>query len=116
MQRIPVSQIIVHPAYNSNTMDNDMALIKLATPITFPADNRIAPVCLPSASNLYENVNAIVTGWGTTSSGGTQPNELQEVTVPTLTNTQCRLLYGTSITSNMICAGPIAGGEKFLSG
>ncbi|XP_066984559.1 clotting factor G beta subunit-like [Macrobrachium rosenbergii] len=116
-QRILASQIVVHPSYSSSTMDNDIALIKLATPITFQPDNKIAPVCLPDAGNLYENVNAVVTGWGTTTSGGIQPNELQEVTVPTLTNTQCRLSYGTaSITANMICAGPLAGGKDSCQG
>ncbi|XP_066986717.1 serine proteinase stubble-like [Macrobrachium rosenbergii] len=115
-KRILASQIIIHPSYILSSVDNDIALIKLATPITFQPDNKIAPVCLPDAGNLYENVNAVITGWGTTTFGGIQPNELQKVTVPTLTNTQCRLSYGIAITANMICAGLLTGGKDTCQG
>merc|ERR1712037_894730 len=46
-----------------------------------------------------------VTGWGTLSSGGSQPTVLQEVDVTVTTNTACKNAYGSSmITANMICA------------
>lgn len=115
-QRLSIAQIIVHPSYSPITYDNDIALIKLSSPITFPSNNKIAPICFPTAGNLYANVQAIVTGWGTTSSGGTQPNQLYEVTIPTLSNTQCCLSYGLSITSNMICAGLAFGGKDSCQG
>ncbi|XP_068227422.1 chymotrypsin-like protease CTRL-1 [Palaemon carinicauda] len=57
--------IIMHPNYNTNTYDNDMTLIKLSSPLTFPSDNKVAPVCLPDAGNTYSDVTATVTGWGT---------------------------------------------------
>ena len=51
----------------------------------------------------------MVSGWGTLSSGGRQPDVLQEVTVNTMTNGQCTsspMKYpGSYITNNMICAG-----------
>ncbi|XP_064099771.1 transmembrane protease serine 9-like [Macrobrachium nipponense] len=116
-QKIKALFMIVHPQYNSNTLDNDMALIKLESAVTFPADNKIAPVCLPDPGNAYANVNATVTGWGTTASGGTQPQELYEVVVPTMTNTKCQQSYGTnSITANMICAGVDVGGKDSCQG
>ncbi|XP_066942680.1 transmembrane protease serine 9-like [Macrobrachium rosenbergii] len=115
-EKRPVSQIIVHPQYNSGTYDNDMALLKLSSPIPFPSDNKIAPVCLPDPQNAYDDVDAIVTGWGTLSSGGSQPNELHEVTVPTMTNSKCQQSYGSSITSNMICAGLDEGGKDSCQG
>ncbi|XP_064101024.1 serine proteinase stubble-like [Macrobrachium nipponense] len=116
-QKIKALFMIVHPQYNSATLDNDMGLIKLAYAVTFPADNKIAPVCLPDPGNDYANVNATVTGWGTTTSGGTQPQELYEVVVPTMTNTKCQQSYGTnSITANMICAGVDAGGKDSCQG
>ncbi|XP_068231252.1 transmembrane protease serine 9-like [Palaemon carinicauda] len=111
-----VSQIIVHPQYSSKTFDNDMALLKLSSPISFPSDNKIAPVCLPDAGNAYDNVDAIITGWGTTSAGGSQSYNLQEVTVPTMTNSKCQQSYGSSITNNMICAGLDAGGKDSCQG
>ena len=49
---------------------------------------------------------ALVTGWGRNSSSGPQSNILQEATVTTLTNSQCRSSSHRHdrITENMICA------------
>ncbi|KAK7080983.1 hypothetical protein SK128_023119 [Halocaridina rubra] len=115
-QVMAIAQIIVHVDYDSSTEDNDIALIKLSQQIVFPADNKIAPICLPDAGNQYNDVETIVTGWGTDSIGGSQPYELYEVTVPTMSNTQCEAYYGASITDNMICAGYAAGGKDSCSG
>merc|ERR1712172_427605 len=54
---------------------------------------------------IGEYLPATVTGWGTLSSGGSQPTVLQEVDVTVTTNTACKNAYGSSmITANMICA------------
>ena len=59
----------MHSNYDPVTLDYDIALIKLTTPLTFESDNKIAPVCLPPSGSLYVGVDAIVTGWGALSSG-----------------------------------------------
>ena len=51
------------------TLNNDIALIKLSSPISFPSNNKIAPVCLPESGNDFTGEDAIVTGWGTTKYG-----------------------------------------------
>ena len=62
-QRITPSQWINHPDYGSgNPYDNDFAIIKLASPVSF--SDRVSPICLPSASTNYDNKVATVTGWG----------------------------------------------------
>lgn len=105
-QSITPSQFINHPNYIANTLDNDFAIIKLESPVSF--SDRVSPICLPSTSTNYDNKVATVTGWGTLSSGGSQPNILQKVDVNTITNAQCSAsdtVYSASqITSNMICA------------
>lgn len=115
-QRLDIQQLVPHPDYNDQTSDNDIALIQVASSITFSGDNLVAPVCLPNANDLFENVNAIVSGWGTLESGGNQPNELYDVTVPTMSNSQCQNSYGSSITDNMICAGLQEGGKDSCQG
>ncbi len=57
---------MVHPDYflNETGMDNDISLLKLAKPIAFPSNNKIAPVCLPTVGETYNKVMATVTGWG----------------------------------------------------
>ena len=53
-------------------------------------------------------LKAIASGWGTLSSGGSQPSTLREVTLDTMSNSQCTSSNNYNwwqITSNMICAG-----------
>ena len=68
---------IDHPEYNRDTSDNDFAIITLASPVTF--SSAVGTICLPSASESCENLLATITGWGTTSYQGTQPNILKKV-------------------------------------
>jgi len=96
-----------HPSYNSRNEDNDFSVLTLCESVAFTND--IRPVCLPpSSGSNYDNVNAVVSGWGTLSSGGSRPSTLMEVTVNTMTNSQCTgssTAYSSSdITSNMLCA------------
>uniref|UniRef100_A0A3P9MLX0 Peptidase S1 domain-containing protein n=1 Tax=Oryzias latipes TaxID=8090 RepID=A0A3P9MLX0_ORYLA len=109
-----VSRIIVHPNYNSPPKDNDVALLKLTSPVTF--NNYISPVCLAAqGSNFPGGTTAWVTGFGTLSSGGSTSSTLQEVSVPIVSNTQCRDSY-SSLTSNMMCAGLTEGGKDSCQG
>jgi len=104
-QRVRVCSVTDHPQYNAATTDYDFSILTLCDPVTFATD--VAPVCLPSTSNYADdNVNAVVSGWGTLQSGGSQPNLLQDDTVQTMTNAQCRATgYSSSqITNQMICA------------
>uniref|UniRef100_A0A671SC23 Transmembrane protease serine 9-like n=1 Tax=Sinocyclocheilus anshuiensis TaxID=1608454 RepID=A0A671SC23_9TELE len=113
-----VSQIIKHPAYNSITEDNDITLLHLSSPVTFT--DHIRPVCLASAnSTFFKSTVSWVTGWGNIRTGASLPSPqiLQEVDVPVVGNKQCKCLYGVStITDNMLCAGPLEGGKDSCQG
>uniref|UniRef100_A0A3P9LFG8 Peptidase S1 domain-containing protein n=1 Tax=Oryzias latipes TaxID=8090 RepID=A0A3P9LFG8_ORYLA len=98
-----VSRIIVHPNYNSPPKDNDVALLKLTSPVTF--NNYISPVCLSSPAVLQ----------CFSSFPGSTSSTLQEVSVPIVSNTQCRDSY-SSLTSNMMCAGLTEGGKDSCQG
>ena len=77
-QRVTPKEWIIHPSYNNGAnLNNDFAIIKLASPVSF--SDRVSPICLPSASTNYDSKVATVTGWGTLASGGSQPNILQKV-------------------------------------
>ena len=107
--RVDVAEILDHPDYNSDTLDNDYAILRLANPVNFT--NEVSPACLPAdVSATYAGVLATVTGWGTMKAGygapgGKRPTELQDVDVPVGTNEWCNEKYGYGITDNMICAG-----------
>ena len=101
---VDVAEIINHPDYNNETVDNDFAILRLANPVNFTKEVR--PACLPADLNAtYAGVTATVTGWGDLSTGGSSPDVLQEVDVTVTTNAECNNAYGGEITKNMICAG-----------
>ena len=65
----------------------------------------VQPICLPVPGGDYDNVTAVVTGWGRLNSSGPLADILQEATVRTLSTEQCRGKYGENrISDNMICA------------
>ena len=83
-----------------------MAVIQLVQAVALTPS--VSPVCLPQPQLTSDNVEALVTGWGTLASGGPQPRLLQEVMVDTLTNAECSSAPSrynmTMITPRMLCA------------
>ncbi|KAF5283117.1 hypothetical protein FQA39_LY17424 [Lamprigera yunnana] len=100
---VSVSQIFVHPDYNSRTIDFDVSVLHLGGSITFSdsAQPTILTTTPQSAGNLR---SATVSGWGALSSGGGSPSVLYAVDVEEFTNADCNNAYG-SITDRMICFG-----------
>lgn len=62
-QTVDVESIHPHPDNNAGTNQNDFAILKLKTRVK--RTKFVSPVCLPGATNLTENTNVVVTGWGT---------------------------------------------------
>lgn len=117
--QVHIAQIIRHPQYNPNTFNNDIALLRLETPIAIGGSgaNKIATIPLvPSSTGTLAGTSAYVTGWGNTQypADPTWPTELQEVQMPILSNTTCNDAnhYGGYITDNMLCAGIDPSGGK----
>jgi len=108
--QVTVCAINDHPSYNPTTVNYDYSVLTLCSPLTLTKGSPVFPVCLPEAGDgaIFEGKESVVTGWGTTSSGGQTSQYLQEVTLTTMTNTQCctgNYQYGCSqITDVMMCA------------
>jgi hypothetical protein len=116
-QTIPVDQIIRHPAYNNSTFDNDIALIHLSRPAQLNQRVAlIAPIAADQAALVSAGTVAIVTGWGTTSEGGSLATALQEVAVPLVSHSLCSAAYANDLSVNMLCAGLRAGGKDSCQG
>lgn len=106
-----VSKVIMHPQYDSTRIVNDVALLKLDSPV--PINDKMRPVCLPSNNHNFDRKDAIVAGWGLIKEGGVTSNYLQEVTVPIITNQECRnTRYKSKIQDVMLCAGLVKQGGK----
>ncbi|MEZ4870006.1 MAG: trypsin-like serine protease [Caldilineaceae bacterium] len=128
-QRLPLSQIIVHPDYNPTNADADVALLRLQTPATLTGTlgtaGAVQPITLamPTETALTAPERlAIVTGWGTTDAiDNAYPYTLHQTTVPLVSNTQCAAAYQVAdptatITANMLCAGFVEGGKDSCYG
>lgn len=64
-----VSQAITHPSWNPTTLNNDLTLLKLASPAQYT--KRITPVCLASPNEaLTAGLTCATTGWGRLSGVG----------------------------------------------
>jgi secreted trypsin-like serine protease len=103
-QVIKASKAIRHPLYNSNTMTHDFLMVKVEKPFTF--DDCVGAVCLPSGPVAAETP-CMISGWGTLSSGGSQPKTMQEAEVKTISNANCvrKTDYtDADIDDSMLCA------------
>ena len=88
VDRRDVSKIRSHPHYNNDNADYDFSILFLNSPLTF--SSTIGAVCLPaSTQSQYTGQVATVTGWGLTSSGGSQASTLQEAEVEVISNEAC---------------------------
>ena len=64
-----VSHVIPHPDYNSMKIVNDIALLRLTTPVQYT--DTILPICLPSPTvNLDQFKVCVVSGFGRMYSSG----------------------------------------------
>ncbi|XP_043231491.1 trypsin-1-like [Amphibalanus amphitrite] len=115
-RRVAVAAVTEHPRYRSvDTTGYDFSLLRLAQQLDFGAlGGRVAPACLPTGGE-FVGVEAIVSGWGTTSAGGPQPDALHEVTVRTQSNAQCSAAY-RQINPSMLCAAVSGGGKDACQG
>ena len=97
------SKVYRHSKYNSYSIDNDIALIKVDKAFTF--NDYVQPACLPkSGAELASGDMTYVTGWGNTM-GTSYSDRLKQAMVPIVGASTCKSNYPGGITSNMICAG-----------
>ncbi|XP_062985087.1 trypsin I-P38-like [Elgaria multicarinata webbii] len=113
-QNIDSVKVLRHPSYNSQLLDNDIMLIKLATPATLNRNVKLA--ALPT-SCVTTGTQCLISGWGNILSSGTNyPDILQCLNAPVLSSSECSRAYPGQITRNMICIGFMEGGKDSCQG
>ncbi|KAJ3632562.1 hypothetical protein MTP99_009562 [Tenebrio molitor] len=99
---LATSSYTLHPDYNPLTLENDLGLIKLRMPITFT--DYIKPIGRLPLSEIPDFVSTSTFGWGQTSDDDAGlAAQLNYVIVVTITNVECKIIYGSQITDNMVC-------------
>ncbi|XP_045912157.1 chymotrypsin-like elastase family member 2A isoform X2 [Micropterus dolomieu] len=103
---ISPAKIVVHENWDSYNIRNDIALIKLSTPVTF--SDSIMAACLPNSGDILPNAApCYVTGWGRLWTGGPIADILQQALLPVVGHSTCTRSdwWGNLVTNSMVCAG-----------
>lgn len=102
-----VEKIIIHPKYNSTNQEDDLALLKLKTPLDLTG-SAVNTVCLPDESTRAENgISLLTSGWGNVKfQGSSSTTQLQSAYITLMSNENCKKIYTTLLFEDkMICAG-----------
>ncbi|KAF4020903.1 hypothetical protein G4228_012390 [Cervus hanglu yarkandensis] len=114
-QSLSVKQVFLHPLYNPNTYENDVALVELSRgPVL---NDFVMPICLPQGPP-EEGAMVIVSGWGKQFLQRF-PETLMEIEIPIVDYHICREAYAPlkkKVTRDMICAGEKEGGRDACAG
>uniref|UniRef100_A0A672IJF9 pancreatic elastase II n=1 Tax=Salarias fasciatus TaxID=181472 RepID=A0A672IJF9_SALFA len=100
------ANIFSHEDYNTLLSRNDIALIKLSSPVTF--SDTIQPACLPDQGLvLPHDTPCFVTGWGRLSTSGPLADILQQALLRVVGHDICSHPDWWSVlaTEKMVCAG-----------
>ncbi len=110
--RRDVLSISIHPSWNPNTFNNDVAVWRLSTSATG------IPLASLAAADPAVGTSLLATGWGALSEGGSFPTSLRKVSLPLVSRTNCNDAnsYNGQITTSMICAGRDSGGIDTCQG
>jgi len=94
-----------HESYNSRSMINDIAVIRLSSSLTYSSNIKNIGLASSAPAN---GAACTCSGWGTLSSGSSSiPTTLQKVDMKIVSRTSCASStygYGTQIKETMICA------------
>lgn len=107
-----VSRVVIHPAWNSSSFDNDVAVWQLSSRVENATFASLA------SEDGSDGNNMLVTGWGLLSEGGDKPVNLMRVSVRLVERSNCNddNSYSGAITDRMICAGRDVGGKDSCQG
>jgi secreted trypsin-like serine protease len=112
--RVKIASIYIHPQFNADTFENDIALLKLERPVKLGEAIR-----LPSRNLVIPpGSKATVSGWGAVVAYGPMIDHLLKADVPIVSNDDCRKIasYGDAVKDGMLCAGYRQGGVDACQG
>ncbi|XP_063966351.1 uncharacterized protein LOC135156797 [Lytechinus pictus] len=99
-----VERVFRHERYNRFLLSNDIALLKLVTPLNIT--NEVQPICLPPADESIPKAGdyVTVTGWGSFfKRNGRKPDLLQKARHPVTPNNFCGHYAPLNVQQSMFC-------------
>lgn len=123
VQDIEIEKKVKHPAYDARRKTNDIALLKLKTPVDI-SKNNVNFICLPTEKknqilNIDESSRSKMTigGFGVTENG-TQSDVFRSAKIPYVNHADCKLklkeafVAPISFQESYICAGGTKNAEN----
>ena len=114
-----VSEAIVNEGFDSQTLLNDVALLRLTDTINFANATPIKLVTTDNASQgaIDPGVMSWVTGWGYTHiNPNVLPSVLQKVQLPVISIAQASTVWGNTIPATDLMAGYLNGNKDACNG
>jgi len=106
-----------YPSNYTHFTQNDIALIKLSSPVQF--SDTVRPICLPKQNEaLPVGKFCVATGWGRIYKDSQQSSEtLQQLESPVYDANKCYQMWGSQFNYNVaLCAGPLDGSAAVCNG
>ncbi|XP_047540257.1 trypsin 5G1-like [Vanessa atalanta] len=104
--RYDIDKIVIHPDFDETINNNDIAVIKLKTELTF--NKRVRPIKMaPNYIKFKSGVMMTTMGFGATEDQS-ESHDLLRVDVPYVSYNDCKSMI-RFITNRMICAGGVRG-------
>ncbi len=118
---ISVSQVVIHPDWNGNNFNADLALLQLSAPVTLGPNIQLIPLPEQVDPNTWPQQGSIATisGWGATSFGGSATDQLQAANISVLAGPGVNSCgdYGPNFSAlDDLCAGVAGGGIDTCQG
>merc|ERR1711988_1046994 len=100
----------VHPDWDSYNLANDLAILKLDTPIDFATEPNVGPNCLASSGD-YTDQMSLVSGWGrpSDSSSGISPVLRYVDDRRVMSQSECENYWG-NLNEGVVCIDTSDGG------
>lgn len=99
-----VTGIFSHPNFDKDTLNNDIAILKIAPDFTFDMPS-IQPINIDMSKEVAEGTNCFVHGWGSLLwEFPFYPDALQTVDLKISNFDHCNETYEGEITENQLCA------------
>lgn len=113
------NNVIIHSWYNPNTLNNDISVIRLPSPLSL--NSYVSPIPLVSRSdvnNSFQGQTAVTSGWGKVSDSAQYiTNDLRYVYLVIENQQVCKNYYIAGLVNDgVICANTARGTKSTCSG
>lgn len=112
---VPSANYRIHPNYNNQNLNNDIAILVMDSPLTF--NQFVQPIAMAeSNAGAFVGVRAQATGWGRVADGQGTSNVLRVVQADIISNEACAAVFGPTVVNDAVLCIDTAGGRGTCNG